>query len=318
MIDAADRDEEERSSRLALVDEVGELEPAGHDRAQAGEDRRQTEPVERDPDELAVREPRRRHGRPPSVRSSGTLRGRSGRSWARRPRRVVRRVTPRRRILRRRCRVPVTVERDGRAGAARGGARSRPARRTGRATGRASRCPVDTTPIRPSRNEKTGFSPLPGVVVGAAVRRPGPRGWPGRRTGRGGAARRCRDRLVRAPRVLEPARADLGVGPAVDAALRAIRRAERPVVAQVAVVAEREPAGRVVERLGVGQGQRRQPRRPPQVDERGRRLDRPDRLAPGSSRKARMSRYDPSRPSRAEPGRAPAEARRARTARGAR
>ena len=65
-------------------------------------------------------------------------------------------------------------------------------------------------------------------------------------------------RFVRAPRVLEPAGADLGVGPAMDAALRAVRGTQTPVVAQVAVVAEREPAGRVVERLGIGERERRE------------------------------------------------------------
>ena len=52
----------------------------------------------------------------------------------------------------------------------------------------------------------------------------------------------------------------------------------RPVVAQVAVVAEGEPAGRVVEWLGVGQGQGRQPRRPAEMDEQAGRLDPADRV----------------------------------------
>ncbi len=56
----ADRHEEEGSSRLALDDKPGELEAPGEDRREAGEDRRQAEPIDRDPDELAVREGR--HG----------------------------------------------------------------------------------------------------------------------------------------------------------------------------------------------------------------------------------------------------------------
>ena len=43
--------------------------------------------------------------------------------------------------------------------------------------------------------------------------------------------------------------------------------AQRSVIAQVAVVAEAVAPGRVVERLGVGQVERRELRRPAQVDE---------------------------------------------------
>ena len=117
-----------------------------------------------------------------------------------------------------------------------------------------------------------------------------------------------RDGFAGPPGVLEPARPDLGVGPAVDPALAPERRAQALVVAQVAVVAEREPAGRVVERLGVRQGQRRQPRRPPQVDERGGRLGRPDPLAARIVAKGTdvAVRLEPA--IGPDPGRAPAEA----------
>ena len=62
------------------------------------------------------------------------------------------------------------------------------------------------------------------------------------------------DRLVGLPGVLQPALPDLGVGAAVDPALPPERLAQALVVAQVAVVAEREAPGRVVERLGVRHG----------------------------------------------------------------
>src|SRR6478736_2944937 len=94
-------------------------------------------------------------------------------------------------------------------------------------------------------------------------------------------AQEVADRLARAPGVLEPPRPDLRVSAAVDPALLAIGGAERLVIAQVAVVAEGVAAGRVVERLRVGERQGREPRRPAQVDERARGLDRPDPLATG-------------------------------------
>ena len=71
--------------------------------------------------------------------------------------------------------------------------------------------------------------------------------------------------------------------------------AQALVVAQVAVVAEREPAGRVVERLGVGQGQGRETRRTAEVDE-GRR-----RLGPADGLPARVVAEGPDVAVRREP-----------------
>ena len=58
------------------------------------------------------------------------------------------------------------------------------------------------------------------------------------------------------PGVFEPARPDLGVRPAMDAAGGPKSGAPFLNIAEVAVVAEREPTGRIVERLGVGHAQR--------------------------------------------------------------
>ena len=94
------------------------------------------------------------------------------------------------------------------------------------------------------------------------------------------------------PSVLEPARADLSVRAAGDPPLGLVAAPGRSDVAKVAVVAEREAAGRVVERLGVGQLQGGELRGPPEVDEDARGLGCARRpLAAGSSRKARMSRW---------------------------
>lgn len=71
-------------------------------------------------------------------------------------------------------------------------------------------------------------------------------------------------RLVRSPGVLEPASPDLGVGSTVDPALASEPGAQALVVAEIAVMAEREPPARVVERLGVRLGQGREPGRTPQ------------------------------------------------------
>src|SRR5919109_3402972 len=57
---------------------------------------------------------------------------------------------------------------------------------------------------------------------------------------------------VAAPRVLEPAGADLGVRTAVDPALVTVHLASRSPLPQVAVVTQREATRRVVERLRVG------------------------------------------------------------------
>ena len=130
--------------------------------------------------------------------------------------------------------------------------------------------------------------------------------WPPNRSW--SAAEQVPGRLVRPPGVLEPARADLGVGSAVDPALGAVRRPEALVVAQVAVVAEREPAGRIVERLGVVEGQRREPRRPAEVDERGGRLGRADLVAPGVVAEGPHVAVRPEAALRREPRRTPAEA----------
>ena len=111
-------------------------------------------------------------------------------------------------------------------------------------------------------------------------------------------AQEMADRLARPPGVLEPARADLRVGAAVDPALLAIRRAEGLVVAQVAVVAERVAArpGRRTAACPASAS----------VESRdGRRRctsalvvsTAPTRSRPGSSAKARTSRYEPRPPS---------------------
>ena len=73
-------------------------------------------------------------------------------------------------------------------------------------------------------------------------------------------------------------------------------------------MAEGEPAGRVVERLGVGEAERRQPRRAAQVDQGRGRLGRPDRLAPRVVAEGAdvAVRREPA--VAAEPGRTPAEA----------
>ena len=83
------------------------------------------------------------------------------------------------------------------------------------------------------------------------------------------------------PAILEPARPDLSVGLAVDPALLAIALAPRRDLAEVAVVAEREATGRVVEGLRVGDAERRELRGPPQVDERRGGLDPPHLVTPG-------------------------------------
>ena len=114
--------------------------------------------------------------------------------------------------------------------------------------------PVDAMPIRPEPEGEDRVLAVAGVVVGIAVRRSGRRGWPGRRTCRGarrGGGRPARP-ASRRPRASAPrprCRPGRGSGPRSRYA-----RAPGPVVAQVAVVAEREAAGRVVERLGVGRG----------------------------------------------------------------
>src|SRR6185436_5936316 len=103
--------------------------------------------------------------------------------------------------------------------------------------------------------------------------------------------------------------AHLRVGATVDPALRPVLRAELAIVTQVAVVAEREPPGRVVERLRVRSGQGRELGGPAQVHERSDRLGRADRLA------TRVVAEGPDIPVRgepavgSEPGGAPAEAR---------
>src|SRR5260221_7389273 len=88
-----------------------------------------------------------------------------------------------------------------------------------------------------------------------------------------------RNRHVSLPLVLEPAHPDLGVGTAMNAALPTVPIAQRPVVTQVAVVTEREPASWIVEGLRVGSSQGGQARRSSEMDERGGRFDFPDPLA---------------------------------------
>ena len=121
-------------------------------------------------------------------------------------------------------------------------------------------------------------------------------------------AEQVRGGLVGLPGVLEPARADLRVGTAVDAPFGAIRGAQALVVGEVAVMAERVAALGIVERLGVLDGQRREARRPAQVDERRVVSAVPTASRPGSSRKARTSRYEASRAVAREPRGTPAEA----------
>ena len=164
--------------------------------------------------------------------------------------------------------------------AARAGARWRRARRSGTATGRASRCR--------SRRPRSGR---------AGTRRPGSRRC--RRSATACRRRRCTARFAwppnrscRAPRrwptgssgrqasSSQRAPTSVSARPWIRPCSR-YGRAERLVVAQVAVVAEGVAAGRVVERLRVGERQRRELRRPAQVDERAGRLDRADPLATG-------------------------------------
>ena len=114
-------------------------------------------------------------------------------------------------------------------------------------------------------------------------------------------------RLIRIPGVLQPPSADLRIRPAVDASLGTERRAEALVVAQIAVVAEREPARRVVERLGVLEGERGEPRRPSKVDEGGGRLGRPDGLASGIVAEGPDIAIRPQTTVRTDPSSTPAE-----------
>ncbi len=290
---AADRDEEQRPSRVLLVDEAGELEPAGQDRVQAGEDRRQPEPVERDPD--AAR---------------GSAGGRSGGHRAADPRWLdpSRRVPPRREparragsgaapILRARNGVSAGIQRD------RGPHPDQPAIGGGRRHEPEQRPIERVDPGRGDRRSGRAGRRTPGS---RRCRRSGAGAPSARQDGQVGLAaepivergQEMGDRLVRLPGVLEPACPDLGVGPTVDPALPPERLAQALVVAQVAVVAEREAArpGRRTAgcRRGSGStaatagGGGRGPRSSPSA---------PTRSRPGSSRKARTSRYDASRPS---------------------
>ena len=177
-----------------LVDEAGELEPAGHDRSSAR--RRSTT------------------GRASTARSA-RARGSAGASSDGRSRCRVRRQLPGLRSSAgpsswrsSRCGRPaprsVTSDRREPRGdptprpgpsrpvrarpssaAARAAGRWRPARRTGRAIDRASRCPVDATPIRPEPEREDRVLVVARRSGAACRRRPGPRGWPGPRTGRG-------------------------------------------------------------------------------------------------------------------------------------
>src|SRR6185503_3855564 len=87
------------------------------------------------------------------------------------------------------------------------------------------------------------------------------------------------DRGGTRPLVLEPARRDLRVRLAVQAACFAILPAERLVMDEVDVVAQRVTAGWIVERLGVGWPDGRELRRPAEVDEDGAGLASTDGLA---------------------------------------
>ena len=120
------------------------------------------------------------------------------------------------------------------------------------------------------------------------------------------------------PGVLEPALADLAVGTAEDPALRPVALAGRAVVAEVAVVREREPAGGVVERLRVGRLERAQARRAAQVDEDARGLDRPEPDAWRRRRGTRSSRGRSRGRRRAAARSRPSRTRRSRSARAAR
>ncbi len=111
------------------------------------------------------------------------------------------------------------------------------------------------------------------------------------------------------PGVLEPALADLAVGPAVDPALPAIPLAGVANVAQVAVVGEGEPPRRVVEGLRVGRAERAQARRPTEVDEDAAGLHRAHALPRRVVAERRGPAVRAEAPVGVDPGRAPAEAR---------
>ena len=74
------------------------------------------------------------------------------------------------------------------------------------------------------------------------------------------------------PDVLEPARPDLRVGAAVDPALGPVASRGGRSLLQVAVVAEGEAAGRIVERLRVRELERRELGGAAEMDEEARRF----------------------------------------------
>ncbi len=111
----------------------------------------------------------------------------------------------------------------------------------------------------------------------------------------------------RIPGVLEPARADLGIGPAVNSAVGPKPGSKVRVALEIAVVAEGVAARRIVERLRVGDADRGEARGPPEVDEERGRLDQPDRLARRVVAEGPDVAVGLDRTAGAEPRRAPAE-----------
>ena len=137
--------------------------------------------------------------------------------------------------------------------------------------------PVAATPMRPRPEREHRVLGVARVVVDGAVARSAARGWPGppncrwsaRSCAAGGwssvhasSSQRCPTSVSARPWMRPPQR-DTG-------------RGATPVVAQLPVVAEHEPAGGIGERLGVGQLEGRELRRSPVVDERRRGLDSAD------------------------------------------
>jgi hypothetical protein len=110
------------------------------------------------------------------------------------------------------------------------------------------------------------------------------------------------------PRVLEPALADFRVGPAGDPALGLEPAPRVADLAQVAIVAEREPLAGIDEWLRVGELEGGQLRGSPQVDQRARRRDGADPRREGVIAKRPDVAVAPEAAVLPEPSRAPAEA----------
>ena len=256
------------------------FEPVLDEQPDRAVDRRQAEPVQRDPDQVSDGE---RRGR-----SEGRLVGDRGVS-VHRPPLGLKVTVPVCRMLRRVPSESVTVERN------RGSEPDQlPARRARR--DEPKQRPVEridagrheADPAKPEREDR--------VLGVAGVVRRRPLGRQHREV------RLAAEKLVQSgqqvcgsvgrPRILEPPGADFGVRTAVDPPGVAISGARRAPVPKVAVVAERESTGRIVEGLGVGQLQRREARRPSKVDERRGRLAAPRPAQPRPDRRRRIGRRD--------------------------